>query len=44
LSGVTTHCPLALFSSLAILAKNLLGATPAEAVKLSSAEISSRIC
>ena len=38
--GRSTNCPSGLFQSLAILARNLLGATPAEAVSA----VSSRIC
>ena len=42
--GVITYCPSGLFKSLATLAKNLLGATPAEAVTPTSCAITSRIC
>ena len=43
-SGVITYCPFGLFKSDAILARNLIGAIPAEAVRLSSAKICWRIC
>ena len=43
LSGVITNCPFGLFKSLATFARNLLGATPAEAVTPTSSAIIFRI-
>ena len=42
-SGVMTYWPLGLFKSEAILARNLTGATPADAVRFSSLKIVWRI-
>ena len=41
--GLITNCPLGLFISEAILARNFKGATPAEAVKCNSSKIAWRI-
>ena len=43
IAGLSTNWPSGLFQSLAILARNLLGAIPAEAVRRVSSRIASRM-